>query len=246
MITNIKNILCILCFLFMLNHCTNTFTSGSGGASETIAIFIKGTTISGEAKINLKDEQSQNSDLIIYLFADYYTTYVANSTDNFVDTTTSDINGKFEFSSLKYGKYNLYAKNKITGKSVFVYSIVISSDSDYSITDQLNYPGSVSGNVYIRDSSSNQYINAVYYDVYILGSPFATKTDNKGEFLLYSIPPGNYKIQSLHVDNFLDTAWNSNDILLNSVSQANGNAVSVESDVVSEGENIYLKNLFSQ
>lgn len=240
----IKNIIYAFTVIFIVTYCTNNVITDSGGASETIAIVIIGSNIYGEAtKLSEENIESANPDVIVSLFEIDYLPFpfLELNVNNFTNKTSSVINGEFQFTNVKTGYYNIYAKDTITGKAVLFDSIAVFRGVEDTIYDSLTYPGSFAGYVNII-SSNNDTSNAVGYDVYIPGSHFATVTDIDGAYSLDSLPVGWYNVLSMSLSILMDSIKTDNpDTLMNILNNADGNTVSVKSKDTQEGVNIYIQ-----
>ena len=239
MIRIIQKISWLTVLFLLFHHCTNTLVSDSGGASETIAVFVEGSTITGKMTRCSAGSQIGISAAFVSIYENDYITFVDSPSINFKDSTITSKKGTFSFSGIKNGSYNLYAQSRETGHSVFIKSIDISTTND-TLIDTLAAPGSVSGIVTTVDSL-NDTAAADFYDVYIPGSSFVTATDNGGIYALPAIPAGAYKILSMRARAYLDS---SNSYSMNQaikvVNNAQGKEVAIQSGAHQSNVDILL------
>jgi hypothetical protein len=247
MIACVKRAVYLLIIPVLVNYCTNSVVSDTGGASETIAIIINNSTIHGKVAKHSENGQSAMPGLHIKIYEDDYITFVDSASINFVDSTVSDSNGEFRFTGIKTGNYNLYAQNMESGNSVFIESIVMSGSSD-TLYDTLTTPGSLSGIVktvkVVVDSLNDSLFDtasASLYDVYIPGSPFVSAAGTDGDFIMNSISKGMYNVLSMRAQSYIDSSsWNSMDSIISVINNAQGKAVTVQSGVHYTGIQIFL------
>ncbi len=107
----------------------------------------------------------------------------------FCDSTFSNDAGKFSFSAIAEGHYNLLVWDSTENKSVFIERIPVFADSSVTVSDILKRPGFLTG--IATDMGGN---NLLLSYVYIKGSPFYAVTRNSGEFSLGPLPAGVYKL----------------------------------------------------
>lgn len=241
----VQNILCLFIGAILLNHCGLDHTVDSGGASETIAIVVTDSVIYGEATIVSEDGDSGIQGLDVKLYAVGYLPFFPNTPNNFYDSTLSDENGEFRFSNINTGCYNIFAANTLTGKSVFIDSIVISGGVNDTVYDSLTIPGGISGHIYSISSNSGDTSIAVLYNVFIFGSQFLENTDSNGAFLLDSIPKGYYTLYSAPIDSILNSSDSiSTGFIIYYINKTNEMPETdiVQSGEVLEGREIYLRN----
>jgi hypothetical protein len=104
------------------------------------------------------------------------------------DSTVADDSGRFAFSIVQEGYFNLLVNDVRRGNAGFVPRIPVFADSVFHDTiDTLKQPGSISGTT--TDTAGRTY--ALSY-IFIEGSPFYTVTRNNGDFLLGPLPSGTY------------------------------------------------------
>ncbi len=239
MVTCALRSICLLLIVLFSYRCTNTVTTDTGGASETIAVYTKDSTIFGKATIPSENDGPATSSLNITIFDDDYITFIDTSSINIIDSTITDSSGYFQFSNVITGAYNLFAQNPQTGKSVFIKNIVVSGIDDTAY-DTLSVPGSVAGNVkavevYTDTSGNSIYdtVSATLYDVYIPGSPFVTGTDANGNFVLDNISTGTYDLLSMRARDYIDSTyvWNTPDTIISVINDAGGKEVNIKSGI---------------
>lgn len=241
----VQNILCLFISAILLNHCGLDHTVDSGGASETIAIVVTDSMIYGEATIVTEDGDSAIEGLDVKLYACDYLPFFPNTPNNFYDSILSDENGEFRFSNINTGCYNIFAANTLTGKSVFIDSIVISADVNDTVYDSLTVPGGISGNVYSISGSTGDTSAAALYSVFAFGAQFFVNTDFNGAFLLDSIPRGYYTFYSAPIDSILNSSDSvSTDFIVGYITMTNElpKIDTVQSGEVLGGKEIYLRN----
>ena len=223
----------------ILHNCGVGPVGDTGGASETIAIMVTDTVLSGRAtRISADSVGIANTDVIVSAYALDYLPFMTRSANNFTISSAADVQGEFRCDLRGAGYYNVYVKDTHTGKSLFIDSIPVSQGSRDTIYDTLSYGGSMRGTVYFVDSSRADTSGAFNYYVFITGSPFVTRTDPLGTFFLDTLPEARYTIKTLSSAS-LDSLVNSFDILQNMINRIPGEAVSIQEGEALEGILIY-------
>jgi len=171
--------------IYLTDCSTNNLAEGS--SSET----TNGVTITAsQNSINGKTRP----DALVGL---YSTDYISYNDSGFADTTFANDHGGFAFEMLYEGYYNLLIRDIESSEALFVKSITLSSEKVYSISvDTIENTGAIKGNTTEIDSI---LFNSVFADVHIGGSPFCTKTDIEGNYLISDLPVGEYRL-IFHLD----------------------------------------------
>jgi hypothetical protein len=165
----------------LFSMCSTAPLAG-GNSSQT---GNNGITVSASAK-NVSGTTQRGAHISLY--EQNYRPYIIPS--GFCDSIVADDSGRFNFSIVKEGYYNLLAQSTQNGAAAFVPRIPVFTDSVFSDTvDTLKQPGFLAGNA--TDTAGRTY--ALSY-IFIDGSPFYTVTKNNGEFLLGPLPAGTYTI----------------------------------------------------
>jgi len=148
---------------------SQTGNSGIAVVSRSQSIF--GATVPG-ARVSIYDQG----------FRPYLTP------SGFSDSAVATDSGRFSFSPVAEGHYNLLVVDVRHGGAAFVANIPVFPDSVFADTlDTLRQPGFINGTA--ADTAGSTY--ALSY-IFIDGSPFYTVTKNNGEFLLGPLPAGTY------------------------------------------------------
>jgi hypothetical protein len=158
----------------------STSPIAGGNSSQTgnagIAVVSRSQSIFGETAPNAH----------VSIYEQNYTPYLTPS--GYCDSTVSDDTGRFVFSNVQEGYFNLLVHDVHRGNAGFVSRIPVFADSVFNDTiDTLKQPGFISGNA--TDTAGR--IFALSY-VFIQGSPFYTITKNNGDFMLGPLPAGTY------------------------------------------------------
>jgi hypothetical protein len=118
----------------------------------------------------------------------YASDYLSFYEGAFCDTAYTDIEGKFVFSALDSGYYNLLAVDTTDNKAVMVRDIpVFPVTESYSENNYFDTTGSVSGIL-----SYTEDIDTIVAVIYIKGTPFADVLDTSDAFSLTRLPMGQY------------------------------------------------------
>ena len=172
--------LIVLCAAAFLLRCGVSPLAG-GNSSQTgnagIAVSARNQSIYGKTA----------SGAHVAIFEQNYKPYVTPS--GICDSTMADDSGRFSFSAIQAGAYNLVAIDvRHDNLSAFISGIPVYPDSMFNRTiDSLKMQGFISG-------AAVDTFGAIYPLSYIFieGTPFYTITKNNGDFLLGPLPPGRY------------------------------------------------------
>jgi hypothetical protein len=122
----------------------------------------------------------------VSIYEQNYSPYLTPS--GYCDSTVADDSGRFSFSTVQEGVFNLLVCDVHRGNAGFISRIPVFADSVFTDTiDTLKQPGFISGTA--MDTAGTIY--ALSY-IFIDGSPFYTVTRNNGDFLLGPLPKGIY------------------------------------------------------
>ncbi|MCI0473255.1 MAG: hypothetical protein L0Y76_06715, partial [Ignavibacteria bacterium] len=144
----IKSIPWTFIIVFILHQCGVGPVTDSGGASETIAVFVTDSIVYGKVAAKTESGDSAMQGVTVKLFDKNYLPFYPNSDFNFYDSAISNEFGDFSFSIIKQGLYKIYAQNTLAGRSAFIDSIIIRDSINDTVYDSLVDPGNVSGQVY--------------------------------------------------------------------------------------------------
>lgn len=177
--------------------CTPRITD-SGGASETVAVVMEGSRISGTISLqNGSPDQAGNAMYFVGVYDTSYLPLFFTSDSNFRDTVTAAPTIQFSFDNLQPGKYNLYVLNKSSLKALFMRSLTIPTPSQTTRDGVLKSPGSLTGTLYhAPDSGNADTLTTPYANVFIIGSPFLCLSNQNGRFALFDIPEGSYMLSA--------------------------------------------------
>lgn len=169
--------------LFALCIGCNITTVTGGGGSETVAIAISDSIVTGKIM-----NQTASSDA--YYAGLYKYDYMPGDSvpNGKIDVSISD---EFTFSCTPdMGKYNLIVTNKTSGEAVIFQELLIESGSTITEKKEFDSPGSVN---IIPDSS--------YYEmVYLKGTPFYSTDVLSDTIKITNIPAGSYTIGVKMID----------------------------------------------
>jgi hypothetical protein len=172
----VLEIVFIICFSVFYS-CSN---SVAGNSSQTgnngVTVTASCGSISGETK----------PEIHVSIYEQKFIPYITPS--RFSDSTKTDDSGKFLFSSLAQGYYNLLIQDTGSDEAAFVRNIPVFADSVHTDTSKLllvsgYFKGQFNENV---DWKSESFV------VYLEGSPFNSQIDYNGEFMIGPVPSGNY------------------------------------------------------
>ncbi len=127
--------------------------------------------------------------------------YLPHNNSGFHADTTADDSGRFSFTTLDSGYYNLYLHNTLSDTALFFPEMRITPESvSKTVTDTLSLSGTISGSVV---DSNNQMLDSVV--VFIKGSPFSDTTNMYGNYAFSSVSEGVYRIDYLFIrDNLIN------------------------------------------
>jgi len=238
----IQGILQMFILVFLMHRCGVGPVTDSGGASETIAVIVTDSGVIGNVFAKKESGDSAMQGVTVKLFDKNYLPFYPNSNFNFYASAISDEFGDFSFSIIKQGLYKIYAQNTLAGRSAFIDSIIIRDSIIDTVYDSLVDPGNVSGQVY-SVLSNNDTIAAPYYHVFILGTPFRSRTGATGAFLLNSIPEGYYTLLSAPDSIFstIDSLNNMTALQYISIINENNTIDTVKPGKTLTGKEIFLK-----
>lgn len=232
-------IICILGIVGMFYSCGVGPEADTGGASETVAIIITDSAFYGQATIITEDNVGLvNPYVTVSLYEADYLPFFSGTINNFTNSTSSDSNGEFAFNHKGIGYYNLYAKDVVSGKSLFFDSVEVLQGEVDTIEAQFNETGGITGTIFIIDSISGDTVNADDHYVFIMGSPFLALTDLQGAFSLDTLSEGSYTIRSITAAP--ETSWVNMDSLINTIVNKKGKKASVQPGDTLEDINMYL------
>jgi hypothetical protein len=161
--------------------CLCTMAPVAGGNSSQTG--NNGITVSASVK-TISGTTARDAHISIY--EQNFRPYLTPS--GFCDSTVADDSGRFAFSIVQDGYFNLFVNDVRRGSAGFIARIPVFADSVFSDTiDTLKQPGFVAGTA--TDTAGRTY--ALSY-LFIDGSPFYTVTKNDGGFLLGPLPAGTY------------------------------------------------------
>jgi hypothetical protein len=170
-------------FLFCTSLPSNTRGGGSGTEAPNAIVLI-----SDSGRLY----GASGCRVVVGAFDSTYVPY----NDSGLDTLTlSDTGNRFDFGFLKTGTYNVVVTDLDSGMAAFFSGIHIAPCSvPDTFKSDLAAVGSISG--YVRDSSGIAY---PILPVYLLGSPFFSRTDRDGHFLIQEVPPGDFHMLTKRV-----------------------------------------------
>ncbi|MDD5672607.1 MAG: hypothetical protein PHC61_00465 [Chitinivibrionales bacterium] len=192
-------LLCALCSCSLSPTAVSGTSSGTGNNSAVACAFaghIQGTIKPlGKALLYSSDWNPINPRADSSLFA---------------DSAIADSNGKFAFSSVPPGIYNLIIFSWGDTTAGIFKGFPCKSDTTWADTiDTLKEPGYLHG---FLTNTKNDTLAFSY--IYVKGTPFHAMTDPYGEFLMGALPPSRYTMQvvdrfSLLFGDSLAVKWTS-------------------------------------
>lgn len=186
----------------LIPHCTDNISDGSGGieteAISGIIVDVAGLKVEGASVVaSLLGKDKLGEDSIVKS-----------------DTTLTDIDGEYRFTSMAEGTYNFEASKEIDSilYSAFINSRVKGPSALFVGEDTLKAPGFIAGNVQ-KGTISNLGI-----DIYIPGTSYSAHSDSAGNFIMSGVPVGDYtvafdepgyiiQLQEVEINNPGDTGW---------------------------------------
>lgn len=147
---------------------------------------------------------------------------ITDSSRSVVSNTITSSDGSYSFENLEEGLYTIYASsNSSTQKAVCTNVIVRSAQTTYADLLQLTATGSISGSIWI-DNTSTGNMGVL---VFVAGTSYMAMTDDEGDYTISGVPAGSgYQL----------------------VTSKNGVVHNVQDDVVVyANENTYIPTFFS-
>lgn len=147
------------------------------------------TETSNQAIIYNADGSPADGACVVFIPVDY----VPNSSDEiFIDSTKADNNGKYFFSSLNNGVYNVWFKKN--NNFAFRGNLSVNDGVvDEDIIDTLSIPGEITGIVRLLPEHDSREVF-----ILLLGSErYTSPIDSIGNFKFENIPEGEYNIRCL-------------------------------------------------
>ena len=183
----------IFLLLLLITSCTSissgSFTDNGGGATETVGI-VYNTEGSAVPNVNV-------------LFIPHG--YSPNSGSSLIDTTITDENGKFNFSTISNGKYNLiFEKDSL--KAFRSNLEIINKAITSSIKDTIKATASISGVAQLLPKHNNREIYVMVLGSNIYSSPI----DSIGNFKIDNVAEGEYVLRFM-------TSYNNYEVLDTSI-----------------------------
>jgi hypothetical protein len=176
--------------ILLMNGCAEApvVEPGGGGASETVATVTSGI---GELSVHIESD-TVFSAVIHILDAEY--SYVNNT--YFRDSTTlSNETPDWSLSGLMKEAYHVFVTDDVSGTTAFFTVEMSSLDTGNTKDKRLSESGSISGVVRI-ESTGGELQPVSDCSVFIVGSPYLTRTDSEGRYDLSGIPEGTYTIDA--------------------------------------------------
>lgn len=183
----------IAAIVVILTGCAETpvVNPEGGGASETIATveYADGNMsvrIASDTQINVAAHvlDAEYSLVNAYLFKGVR--YITDTAE------TWNLNG------LTRQSYNIFVLDTIAGTST-CFNVETDGDTMVHLSRKLNPSGALDGIVEVEKSGEKS--PAIAYNVFLVGSPFITQTDETGAFYFTGIPEGEFFIDAtLEVD----------------------------------------------
>ncbi len=237
---SIQYLVLAICIVNILSRCGIDPLGDSGGASETVSIIVTDSVLYGKAvTITEDDEVLVNPSVTVSLYeADFLPIFSSEAVNNFTNTTVSDTNGEFTFRHIGAGYYNVYAKDVITGRVLFIDSLWVRQNERDSVGAAFDDGGRVSGNIYAIDTLTSDTVPAFKFQVFVAGTPFRSITDIQGAFSLDSIPQGAYAVRVVELAQ--DTSWIIADSTINSINNSESIPVSLNSGDTLQNFDIYV------
>ena len=175
-----KALVVLIVTVFFSRCSTSPLAGGNSSQTGNAGIAV---TASDQSIFGITDSGAH-----VAIFEQNYRPYLTPS--GICDSTIADNSGRFSFSIVQVGLYNLVVIDQRRGNAAaFIPNIPVYPDSTFTRTiDSLKKNGYISG--VARDSMGVIY--PLFY-LFINGTPFYTVTKNNGDFLLGPLPPGMYK-----------------------------------------------------
>ncbi len=236
---SIQYIVLVISIVSILSRCGIDPVGDSGGASETVSIIVTDSVLYGKAVTITEDDEILVNPLVsVSLYEADFLPIFSEAVNNFSKTTVSDTNGEFTFRHNGAGYYNVCAKDIVTGRSLFIDSIMVRQDERDSVGAAFDDGGQVSGKIYAIDTLISDTVPAFKFHVFIIGTPFLSITDIQGVFSLDSIPQGAYVVKV--VEQVSDTSLIVSDSTINSINNLESTPVSLNPGDTLQNFDIYV------
>lgn len=186
----LSGIVLITAVVMLLNGCAEApvVTPEGGGASETVATITSGI---GEISVHI-DSDTEFSAIVHVLDAEY--SYVNNT--YFRDSTTlSHETPDWNLSGLTQDAYHVFVTDDVSGTTAFFSVEMYRTNGSAKKEKLLSESGSISGVVQV-ESTGEELQPVPDCTVFIVGSPYMTRTDSEGRYDLSGIPEGTYTIDA--------------------------------------------------
>lgn len=174
----------VVCLLLGICRCSDTIDTSGGGGSETtnsITVCVKQNQISGVAACKAKVE----------LYCDTFNPIKSSLPDSLKVTTDPD--GRFLFTKVANGTYNVYSfydSADAIPRTVFIRTLKVPSDT--LVKDIYSAPSSLQV-IFSKDSNVQFPVTLSSVQFYLQGSPFYIERDVRSiEKVTLEIPVGLY------------------------------------------------------